>query len=140
MKFIISSTLLLKNLQSILGVINTNNTLPILDDFLFEINQDSITITSSDLETTMRVTIRPDMSEDNGSIAIPAKILVETLKTFPDIPVAFTINMETLMIEISAGEGKYKLSGHKSEEYPRTPSLEDTTAITIDSHLLSAGH
>lgn len=137
MKFIISSTLLLKNLQSIQGVINTNNTLPILDDFLFELKDDSITITSSDLETTMRVTIRPDMSEESGSIAIPAKILVETLKTFPDIPVAFSIDPDTLMIEISAGEGKYKLSGHKSDEYPHTPMLEDTTAITIDSRLLS---
>jgi DNA polymerase-3 subunit beta len=137
MKFIISSTLLLKNLQSILGVINTNNTLPILDDFLFELIDESLTITSSDLETTMRVTIRPDKAEETGSIAIPAKILVETLKTFPDIPVAFLINPDTLMIEISAGEGKYKLSGHKSEEYPRTPLLEDTTAITLDSRLMS---
>ena len=137
MKFIISSTLLLKNLQSILGVINTNNTLPILDDFLFELKDDSLTVTSSDLETTMRVTIRTDKAEETGSIAIPAKILVETLKTFPDIPVAFSINPDTLMIEISAGEGKYKLSGHKSEEYPRTPSLEDTTAITFDSRLMS---
>jgi DNA polymerase III subunit beta len=137
MKFIISSTLLLKNLQAILGVINTNNTLPILDDFLFELKDDSITITSSDLETTMRVVITPDMAEEAGSIAIPAKILVDTLKTFPDIPVAFSINPDTLMIEISAGEGKYKLSGHKSEEYPRTPTLEETTAITIDSRLMS---
>jgi DNA polymerase-3 subunit beta len=137
MKFIISSTTLLKNLQAILGVINTNNTLPILDDFLFELKDDSLTVTSSDLETTMRVTIRPDKAEEGGSIAIPAKILVETLKTFPDIPVAFSINPETLMVELSAGEGKYKLSGHKSDEYPRTPSLEDTTAITLDSRLMS---
>ncbi|MEI6173704.1 MAG: DNA polymerase III subunit beta [Bacteroidota bacterium] len=137
MKFIISSTLLLKNLQAILGVINTNNTLPILDDFLFELSDDTLIITSSDLETTMRVTIKPDMSENPGSIAIPAKILVDTLKTFPDIPVAFNINQTTLMIELSAGEGKYKLSGHKSEEYPRTPALEETTAITFDSRLMA---
>ncbi len=136
MKFIISSTLLLKNLQSILGVINTNNTLPILDDFLFELSDDSLTITSSDLETTMRVTVKPDKAEEAGTIAIPAKILVETLKTFADIPVAFSINPETLMIEISAGEGKYKMSGHKSDEYPRTPSLEETTAITLASRLM----
>ena len=129
--------MLLKNLQAILGVINTNNTLPILDDFLFELKEDSITITSSDLETTMRVNIQPDMAEETGSICIPAKILVETLKTFPDIPVAFSINPDTLMIEISAGEGKYKLSGHKSEEYPRTPALEDTTAIAVDARLMS---
>lgn len=137
MKFIISSSLLLKNLQAILGVINTNNTLPILDDFLFELNENTLTITSSDLETTMRVSIQTDRAEETGSIAIPAKILVETLKTFPDIPVSFTINVTSLMIEISAGEGKYKLSGHKSDEYPRTPSLEDTTAINMDSHMLA---
>ena len=137
MKFIISSTLLLKNLQAILGVINTNNTLPILDDFLFDLKDESLTITASDLETTMRVTINPDMSEETGSIAIPAKILVDTLKTFPDVPIAFSINLGTLMIEISAGEGKYKLSGHKSDEYPRTPMLEDTTALSFNSRLMA---
>ena len=137
MKFIISSTLLLKNLQAIQGVISTNNTLPILDDFLFELNDESLTITSSDLETTMRVTIKPDMAEETGSIAIPARILVDTLKTFPDIPVAFSINTVNMMIELSAGEGKYKLSGHKSDEYPRTPTLEDTTAIKLESGLMA---
>jgi DNA polymerase III subunit beta len=137
MKFIISSTLLLKNLQAIQGVINTNNTLPILDDFLFELNDDALTITSSDLETTMRVTVNPDKSEETGAIAIPAKILVDTLKTFADIPVAFSINQESLLVELSAGEGKYKLSGHKSDEYPRIPALEETTAIAIDARMMS---
>lgn len=137
MKFIISSSLLLKNLQAVIGVINSNNTLPILDDFLFELSEDSLTITSSDLETTMRVTMKPERMEEPGSIAIPAKILVDTLKTFPELPVSFNVNVASLMIEISAGEGKYKLSGHKSDEYPRTPSLEETTAITIDAHMLS---
>ena len=137
MKFIISSTVLLKNLQAIQGVINTNNTLPILDDFLFDLNGDSLTITSSDLETTIRVTVKPDMSEEDGSITIPSKILVDTLKTFPEIPVSFIINPDTLQVEISANEGKYKLSGHKADEYPRAPELEDTTAIKLDSKLLS---
>jgi DNA polymerase-3 subunit beta len=137
MKFIISSTLLLKNLQAILGVINSNNTLPILDDFLFELENNSLTITSSDLETTMRVTVLTDLAEEQGTIAIPAKILVETLKTLPDIPVAFTINPDNLMVEISAGEGKYKLSGHPSNEYPRIPALEDTTSITFNSNLMA---
>lgn len=137
MKFIISSTVLLKNLQAIQGVINTNNTLPILDDFLFDLKEETLTITSSDLETTMRVTVKADKSEEMGNIAIPAKILVDTLKTFPDIPVSFNINLESLMVELSAGEGKYKLSGHKADEYPRTPSLEDTTAFNIDSHQMA---
>jgi DNA polymerase-3 subunit beta len=137
MKFIVSSSLLLKNLQSILGVINTSNTLPILDDFLFDLKDDALTITSSDLETTMSVTLKPDKALQNGSIAIPAKILVETLKTFADIPVSFSINEDNLGIEISAGDGKYKLAGHKSDEYPRVPTLESTTSIELTSSLLS---
>ncbi|MCK9219607.1 MAG: DNA polymerase III subunit beta [Bacteroidales bacterium] len=137
MKFIISSSILLKNLQSIQGVINSNNTLPILDDFLFELKEDVLIITSSDLETTMRVNLKLDKSEEQGSVAIPAKILVDTLKTFADIPISFTIDPETLMIEISAGEGKYKLSGHKGDEYPRTPTLEETTSIHLDSKMMA---
>jgi DNA polymerase III subunit beta len=138
MKFIVSSTLLLKNLQAILGVINTSNTLPILDNFLFELKDEGLTITSSDLETTMSVTLAPEKSVETGSIAIPAKILVETLKTFADIPVSFSINEETLIVELSAGEGKYKLSGQKAEEYPRIPALEDTTSLEINAEIISS--
>jgi DNA polymerase-3 subunit beta len=137
MKFIVSSSLLLKNLQSIIGVINASNTLPILDDFLFDLKEDALTITSSDLETTMSVTLKPDKTLQSGSIAIPAKILVETLKTFADIPVSFTINEDNQGIEISAGDGKYKMAGHKSDEYPRIPGLESTTSIELTSSLLS---
>ena len=137
MKFIVSSTLLLKNLQAIIGVINVSNTLPILDDFLFELNDNTLMITSSDLESTMSVTIDIENAGEPGSIAIPAKILFDTLKTFADIPVSFSINEDSLMVELSAGEGKYKLSGHKSDEYPRTPSLEDTTFIQLSSSILS---
>lgn len=137
MKFIISSSLLLKNLQAILGVINSNNTLPILDDFLFELKEDALTITSSDLETTMSVTVNPDKAEEDGSVAIPAKILVDTLKTFPEIPLSFSINESTLIVEISAGEGKYKLACHKADEYPRTPSLEETTSVEMASMTLA---
>jgi DNA polymerase III subunit beta len=137
MKFIVSSTLLLKNLQAIQGVISSSNTLPILDDFLFELKEKDLVITSSDLETTMNVTVATDKADEPGAIAIPAKILVDTLKTFPDIPVSFNINLETLMIEISAGEGKYKLSGHKSDEYPRTPLLENATSIELKSGVLA---
>lgn len=137
MKFIVSSTLLLKNLQAINGVINSSNTLPILDDFLFELKENELSITSSDLETTMSVTLIPDKTDETGSIAIPAKILVDTLKTFADIPVSFSINDDTLLIEISAGEGKYRLSGHKSDEYPRTPVLEETTSIELNSSVVA---
>lgn len=137
MKFIVSSTTLLKSLQAIGGVISTNNTLPILDDFLFELNDQDLNITASDLETTMTVTIKPDMADEPGSVAIPAKILLDTLKTFPETPLTITIDNKSLAVELSAGEGKYKLTGHNSEEYPKSPSLEETTSIELESGVVA---
>ncbi|MBC8487631.1 MAG: DNA polymerase III subunit beta [Bacteroidetes bacterium] len=136
MKFIVSSTVLLKNLHLISGVINPSNTLPILDDFLFELKDKTLLITASDLETTMSVSVPMDMAEESGVVTIPARLLLDTLKTFADVPITMTIDNETLAIEISAGEGKYKLSGHKSDEFPVTPTIEDPTIITINSGVL----
>ncbi len=136
MKFIVSSSSLLKNLSALSGVLNPSNTLPILDDFLFELKDGSLFITASDLETTMTVNIPLTKAEEGGSVTIPAKILIDTLKTFSDIPVTFSINKETLGVEISAGEGKYKLSGHKSEEFPQSPALENTTSVPVKSSVL----
>jgi len=138
MKFIVSSSLLLKNLQSVSGVLNPNNrTLPILDNFLFELNEDSLCISASDLDTTITAKIPVTKSEEQGTIAIPAKILLDSLKTFSDVPVTFAINQETFRIEISAGEGKYKITGYKGEEFPKIPILENVASIEINSSILS---
>lgn len=136
MKFIVSSSVLLRNLQALAGVLSSSNTLPILDDFLFELTENSLSITASDLETTMTVSLEPTKAEEPGTVAIPAKILIETLKTFADIPVSFTINEETLGVEISAGEGKYKLSAHNSDEFPQIPAMENATLLSIPSSIL----
>jgi len=136
MKFIVSSTVLLKNLQLISGVINPSNTLPILDDFLFELKEKSLMITASDLETTMSVSVELDMAEDPGVVTIPAKLLLDTLKTFANVPLTVTIDKETLGIEISAVEGKFKLTGHKSDEFPITPTIEDATTVTMSTDVL----
>jgi len=137
MKFIVSSSVLLKNLSALSGVISTSATLPILDEFLFELKESQLFVTASDLETTMTVSIPLEKFEKEGSVTIPAKILLDTLKTFADIPVSFNINLNTLIVEISAGEGKYKLSGHKSEEFPQAPSLDGTTKIQMSPVLLA---
>ena len=138
MKFIVSSTLLLKQLQAIGGVINSSNTLPILDNFLFELDKDGLIISASDLETTMTAKVAVTKAEKTGSIAIPAKILLETLKTFSDIPITFTIeNKSTYSIEISAGEGKYKLTGYNADEFPKTPSLESASSLELDSEIIA---
>ena len=81
MKFIVNSSALLKELQKLNSVISSSNTLPILDNFLFEINNESMTIIASDLEVTMisKIAIK---SDSNGRITIPARILTDTLKTF----------------------------------------------------------
>ena len=136
MKFIVSSSLLLKNLSALSGVLNASNTLPILDDFLFELKEGTLHITASDLESTMTVTVTTSKSEEDGAVTIPAKILLDTLKTFSDIPVAFTINKETLAVEISAGDGKYKMSGHSSDEFPQAPVLDKVTSLKIKSDVL----
>ena len=107
MKFIVSSQALFKQLQTISGVLNSSNTLPILDNFLFEIKDNILKLSCSDLESTMTSTISVE-SKNEGSIAIPAKILLDILKTFPDHPLTFSFD-EKMGIEISSDYGKYKL-------------------------------
>ncbi len=137
MRFIISSNLLLKNLQKISGVMSTSNTLPILEDFLFELSENNqLKITASDLETTMTVDVQVEMAENPGKVAIPAKILLEILKTFPDIPVTLSVDLNSQEVEMLAGEGKYKLIGHNSDEFPQVPEMEETESLTLNASLL----
>ncbi len=136
MKFIVSSSLLLKQLQAISGVLSTNNTLPILDNFLFELSDSEIRISASDLETTMTSRINVDMAEGAGLVAIPAKILTETLKTFSDIPVTLDIDPGNFGVSLIAGEGKYRLAGQNGEEYPKVPEIENAASVSIESDIL----
>ena len=139
MKFILSSLKLLKAVQSLAGVINSSNTLPILDDFLFNISDNELRITASDLETTMIVTIQPDLVEGAGEVTIPARLLIDILKNLPDIPVSYNIDETTLAIEITTGEGRYKMVGHKSDEFPQVPVLEEASQWEIPADVLACG-
>ena len=136
MKFIVSSSTLLKNIQLISGVINNNNTLPILDDFLFDLNLNKLTITASDLETTISTQLEVD-SEDIKKIAIPSRILLDTLKTFPNQPLTFIEKEESHQLEIVSEQGNYELAYEDAEEFPATPELEESTKINISSGILS---
>lgn len=137
MKFIVSSTFLLKNLQAVSGVLISNSSLPILNDFLFDLSGDNLKITTSDIETTMTISLQVSMAAESGIVAVPAKILIETLKTLPDVPVTFTVDPITLGIEIVAGEGKYKMNGHNGEDFPETPVIDEGNEFTINSIALS---
>ncbi len=136
MKFIVSSSALLKKTQLVAGALNTSNTLPILDNFLFEIKDGELSITASDLETTM-TTKMPVEAKENGNIAIPAKLLTDTLKSLPDQPLTFSVNLENSGIEISSDFGKYKLTGFNGSDFPKTPELDATSTLDINSIILS---
>ena len=92
MKFIVSSTFLLKQLQGISGVLNNFNTLPILDNFLFEISSSALKVSASDLETTMMTELALEKSDSEGNIAVPARLLLDTLKTFAEQPLTFSVD------------------------------------------------
>lgn len=136
MKFIVSSSHLLKQLQILGSIINNNNTLHILDNFLFELKQNELKVVSSDLETTMIAKIEVE-SDSEGSIAVPAKYLLDTLKTFSDQPLTFNVNEGESKITISSSFGEYNLAYLPGEEYPKPEELEDTTSIAISAEVLS---
>ena len=135
MKFIVSSTYLLKQLQVLGSVINSSNTLPILDNFLFELDNNKLTVSASDLETTMSSTLDID-SESQGSIAVPAKLLLETLKTFPEQPLTFTVE-DNSTIEISSNSGKYALAYAEGDEFPKAVSLDDPSSTIVPAEVLA---
>lgn len=135
MKFIVSSTYLLKQLQILGGVINSSNTLPILDNFLFELSGNQLTVSASDLETTMASTLDVE-SDSEGSVAIPARLLLDTLKTFPEQPLTFVVE-ENNTVEISSNHGKYALAYADGNEFPKAVALEDPSKTVVTGDILA---
>lgn len=138
MRFIVSSGTLLKNLQSIGGIISTNNVLPILESFLFQLQNNVLTVISTDLETTMKVRI-PIQSNDAGELCIQAKVLLEYLKNLPEQPITFDINTTDFGIDITSEQGKYKIVGEGAKNFPSEPSADGTTSFTMPASELSDG-
>ena len=136
MKFIVNSTALLRELQKLNGVISSSNTLPILDNFLFNISNNKMSIVASDLETTMISSISVEADED-GKITIPARILIDTLKTFSNQPLTFIIDIITFGIEMSSELGNYKLAGQNADEFPKIPILQSSSSTTFKGDALT---
>lgn len=135
MKFIVSTSTLLKNLQLINGVISANTVLPILEDFLFEIREGKLTVFATDLETSMSIAMDVEAKEE-GRIAIPARILLETLKNLPEQPLTFTIDESNYNIEITSENGKYKLTGDNGDDFPKIPVAEDVQELELPGETL----
>src|SRR4051812_2427203 len=134
MKFIVSSSALLKQLQHIAGVINANTVLPILEDFLFEVEKNRLTVVATDLETVMRVQLDVE-AKDSGKVCIPARILMDSLKNIADQPLSFNID-KNFAIEITSDNGKYKVMGENPDNFPKEPVADDTTSFTMSSSAL----
>lgn len=136
MKFIVNSVYLLRQLSNINGVITTNPVVPILENFLFELDKGSLTVTASDLQTSMITELQVE-SKEKGSIAVPARILLETLKNLPEQPVTFSIDESSYSIEIISDNGRYKLSGENATDFPRVPSVSNDFSAVLSSEVLA---
>lgn len=134
MKFIVSSSALLKQLQQINGVIGSNNVLPILEDFLFEIEKNTLSVVATDLETVMKIQLDIE-AKDSGRVCIPAKILMDSLKNLPNQPLTFDID-KNFGIEITSDNGKYKVMGENPDNFPKEPPADDTSNFSMTSHAL----
>lgn len=125
MKFVVSSVDLLGHLQNVSRVISSKNTLPILDNVLFKLDGNTLELTASDLESTFITSMAIENATDSGSIAIPAKLLLDTLKEFPDQPLTFDVNTDDLKIVMSSENGQYDLPGQNGDDFPQLPSVKD---------------
>jgi DNA polymerase III subunit beta len=134
MKFIVSSSQLLKQLQHIAGVINANTVLPILEDFLFEVEKNKLNVVATDLETVMRIQLDIE-AKDSGKVCIPARILMDSLKNIADQPLTFNID-KSFAVEITTDNGKYKVMGENPDNFPKEPAADDTTSFTMPASAL----
>jgi len=134
MKFIVSSSQLLKQLQHIAGVINANTVLPILEDFLFEVEKGKLNVVATDLETVMRIQLDIE-AKDSGKVCIPARILLDSLKNIADQPLSFNID-KNFAVEITSDNGKYKVMGENPDNFPKEPTADDTTSFTMTASAL----
>jgi DNA polymerase-3 subunit beta len=134
MKFIVSSSQLLKQLQHIAGVINANTVLPILEDFLFEVEKNKLSVVATDLETVMRIQLDIE-AKDSGKVCIPARILLDSLKNIADQPLTFNID-KSFAVEITSDNGKYKVMGENPDNFPKEPTADGTTSFTMTASAL----
>ena len=136
MEFSVASAELYFHLNKVIGPVGTNPVMPILEDFLFKLSGDELTITATDLETTITTTLSVS-SEDSGLFTCPAKMLLETVKALQNQPITIEINTDNHHIDITSSFGKYSMSGHDPSDYPEVPRQDDVDSITLPEKVLT---
>lgn len=140
MKFIVASGELQKALQIVSGVISSSQSRPILENFLFELDNEILKITASDGETTL-ITSVGVKSDDSGKIAVPAKMFQEVIKSFGDQPLTFSVKEsesgEGGLLEILDEKDNYFVALDNAEDYPELPEFDAAQKVTISSGVLA---
>lgn len=140
MKFSVSSTGLFSHLQAISRVINSKNSLPILDCFLMQLKENTLLLTASDGETTLTTQLEVNSSNEEGCFAVSSKTLLDALKEIPEQPLTFDVNTQTQEITVYYQNGKYSLMGQTADEYPQIPTTgTNTVHLTLDTQALLSG-
>lgn len=137
MRFTLSSTALNSRLQTLSKVINSKNSLPILESFLFEIRNGLMTITASDSENVMQTTVALDSHDSDGDFAVPSHTILDAVKELPDQPLSFDVNLDTYEVTVGYQNGLYHFAAQNAQEYPRNEALSgDVHVITINAAVL----
>ncbi len=135
MKFIVSRDVLYRNLTAISGVMGST-AMPILENILLTIRNNRLKLTASDLESTMTAEIELDNVEGEGSVAIPAKILIETLKLMPEMPIVFVIDDENKVLKFTAANGEYDAPCFDGQEFPQVKEIQNPSSFDIEASIL----
>jgi DNA polymerase-3 subunit beta len=136
MKFIVPSNLLLSQLSQVSGVIVSKPVLPILENFLFDISKGELTISATDLETSM-ITKLPVEAKEDIKVAIPSRLTMDILRQLADQPLTFTVNEENFSVEMSTSSGRYKLAGQDAADFPQMPEVQSENSFEVTSRILS---
>lgn len=131
MKFIVNSNELLKKLSIIQEVIPSKSVLPIVYNVYFEVHGEQLTLMGTDLENSIQ-TVMNVQSEDSFKVALPAKIIIDTLRTLPDHPLTFHYHSELQSVEIVSSYGSYKVAALDGKDFPKLPPMDNSrSSITI---------
>jgi DNA polymerase III subunit beta len=137
MKFTVESNELQKALMKISGVVPSKSTLPILENILFILSSNSLKLIATDLEISMSAILDVRGSED-GSIAVPAKRVMDTLRALPETQLVFHADVSTKKIKLITENGEYNLIGETSQDYPAVPEFKGESEIVFDASLIGS--
>lgn len=138
MNFTLSSTALSSKLTALSRVINSKNSLPILSDFVFEIESNTLHLTASDSENMMKTSVELTESDGDGKFAIGNHDLLEAVKGFSEQPITFSINQQENIARINYQNGHFALPIDNADEFPQAQEIgANATTITIASNVLA---